>query len=73
MDNVTMYNARGALYWIVNSNTKLTQGIACTRSMFAQARERFGYDVNVLKEWYYVSGRAGGCIRNTIVFSRILQ
>ena len=73
MDNVTTYNTRGALYWIVNNSNKVTQGIACARSMFAQARERFGYDFNVLKEWYYVSGGAGGCVRNTILFSRILQ
>ena len=44
MDNVIMYNGRAALYWIVNISTKLTQGFAGTRSMFAQARERFGCD-----------------------------
>ena len=44
IDNVIMFNGRAALYWIVNIVAKLAQGIACTRRLHAQARERFGYD-----------------------------
>ena len=59
IDNVIMFNGRAALYRIVNIISKLTQGIACTRSMFAQARERFGCDFYCFEGVVLCFGRSG--------------